>query len=187
MTILLLDFILSTFLWEILSILQLPKARVGSGQNIVYEQSGRHVHLSQQITFTFKVPQRPPTQYQAPVAPPAVREPAVQRRPTQYQSPPPVIRDTATQYQAPSPVGPPVAGTKKRYGHRQFALDQTRGGDVKYHAQDDEGKNTQIIITLNHNPNAYLVNGDHKNSSRVAIQSDFLARKMAPILARKMA
>ena len=75
----------------------------------------------------------------------------------QYRAPvaPPATQDVAT-----------VVHNNNPYGHSQFALDQSRVGDVKYHAQDEEGKNTQIIITLNHNPNAYLVNGDHKNSSR---------------------
>ena len=82
-----------------------------------------------------------------------------------------VYQRPSAQYRAPvvSPATQDVAAvidTNRQYGHSQFALDQSRGGDVKYHAQDDEGKNTQIIITLNHNPNAYLVNGDHKNSSR---------------------
>ena len=51
---------------------------------------------------------------------------------------------------------PPPGGG--HHGYNQFALEQ-QDRTVKYHAQDEEGKNTQIIITLNHNPNAYLVNG----------------------------
>ncbi len=42
--------------------------------------------------------------------------------------------------------------------------------DATYHAQGEKGKNTQIIINLNHEPKAYVIGGGQEDKDRISQQ-----------------